>query len=165
MHWTLRLYFLSALLIVLAAPRPGAGQAQNQQPSLTPFRDLFMDLDANSDNAIEKAEVPEPGRKAFERLLSHGDANHNGKLEAGEYRELLRKVNWSRAVSPEQLERRFKNLDRNQDGKLDRQEFQGGPARFSQLDRNGDGYLTRDEIPWLRPIRDINKAQAKKSEP
>src|SRR6516165_1856789 len=76
MHWTLRLYFLSALLIVLAAPRPGAGQAQNQQPSLTPFRDLFMDLDANSDNAIEKAEVPEPGRKAFERLLSHGDANH-----------------------------------------------------------------------------------------
>jgi len=60
-------------------------------------------------------------------------------------------VDWSRAVPPEQLEKRFKNLDRNEDGKLDRREFQGGPARFSQLDRNGDGFFSRDEIPWLNP--------------
>jgi Ca2+-binding EF-hand superfamily protein len=165
MHWTQRLSFLSALSIALVAARPGAGQTPNQQPSPTPFRDLFMDLDANSDHVIETAEVPESGRKAFERLLSHGDTNRNGKLEVAEYRELLQKIDWSRAASPDQLERRFKNLDKNQDGKLDGQEFQGGSARFSQLDRNGDGYLTRDEIPWLRPNAGTSKAQTRKPEP
>ncbi len=61
----------------------------------------------------------------------------------------------------EQLERRFRNLDRNENGKLDRQEFPGGPARFKQLDRNGDGYLSRDEIPWLNPNAAPGKAAAK----
>jgi Ca2+-binding EF-hand superfamily protein len=75
---------------------------------------------------------------------------------------VIQKVDWSRAASPEQLENRFKNLDRSQDGKLDRQEFQGGPARFSQLDRNGDGYLSRDEIPWLNRNAIAGKAQPKR---
>ena len=65
----------------------------------------------------------------------------------------------------EQLEKRFKNLDRNEDGKLDRQEFQGGPARFSQLDRNGDGFLSRDEIPWLNPNAATGKTAPKKLKP
>ena len=124
-----------------------------------------MELDANNDRVIERAEVPEAGRKAFERLLNHGDTNHDGKLEAEEFRDLLQKVDWRRAVPPEQLEKRFKNLDRNEDGKLDRQEFQGGPARFSQLDRNGDGFLSRDEIPWLNPNAATGKTAPKKLKP
>jgi Ca2+-binding EF-hand superfamily protein len=120
-----------------------------------------MELDANDDRVIERAEVPEAGRKAFERLLSHGDANHDGKLTAAEFRDLLQKVDWSRAVPREQLEKRFKNLDRNEDGKLDRQEFPYGPARFNQLDRNGDGFLSRDEIPWLNPDAAAKKAVKK----
>ena len=142
-----------ALLFILVAATIAPGQTPQRQPSPTPFRDLFMELDANNDRVIERSEVPEAGRKAFDRLLNHGDANHDGKLEAEEFRSLLQKVDWSRAASPEQLEKRFKNLDRNEDSKLDRQEFQGGPARFSLLDRNGDGYLSRDEIPWLNPSK------------
>src|SRR5262249_31530459 len=115
-------------------------------------------------------EVPEAGRAAFERILKHGDRNHDGKLEAEEFRELLLSVDFSRAVPPQQREKRFQNLDKNKDGKLDRQEFLGGPARFSQLDRNGDGFLSRDEIPWLNsgrpaPARKPGVAELGKEKP
>ena len=163
MRATRNLTFLFAVSCTLAVATPASGQTPKQPASPTPFRDLFMELDPNNDRVIERAEVPEAGRKAFERLLNHGDTNHDGKLEAEEFRDLLQKVDWSRAVPPEQLEKRFKNLDKNEDGKLDRQEFQGGPARFSQLDRNGDGFLSRDEIPWLNPNAATGKTPAKKS--
>jgi Ca2+-binding EF-hand superfamily protein len=127
------------------------GQSKDPRPPQrpAPLRELFIDLDTNNDGVVEEAEVPGSGLQAFRTLLKYGDANHDGKLEAGEFRSLLTKVNWTRAVPPEQRERRFKSLDRNQDGKLDSSEFQGGPARFAQLDRNQDGLLSRDEIPWL----------------
>lgn len=121
-----------------------AGKAQ----AATPLRDLFLELDANGDRVIEKQEVPESGLKAFDTLLKHGDSNHDGKLEASEYRALLERVNFSRVIPPAQLERRFKSLDKNEDGKLDRQEFPGVSARFDRLDKNGDGVLTRDEMPF-----------------
>ncbi len=155
------LSFLCAFYCTLAVATPVLGQPPRQPANPTPWRDLFMELDANNDQVIERAEVPEAGRKAFERLLSHADGNHDGKLGAEEYRDLLRKVDWSRALPPEQLEKRFKNLDRNEDGKLDRQEFPNGPARFNQLDRNGDGFLSRDEIPWLNPGAAAKKAVKK----
>ena len=86
---------------------------------------------------VEKQEVPEAGLKAFETLLKYGDANHDGKLEAAEYRALLERVNSSRIGSPEQRERRFKSLDKNGDGKLDREEFPGcvGPVRQARQER------------------------------
>ena len=165
MRSTRNLTFRFAVSCTLAVATLASGQTPEQPASPTPWRDLFMELDANNDRVIERAEVPETGRKAFERLLSHGDTNHDGKLEAEEFRDLLQKVDWRRAVPPEQLEKRFKNLDRNEDGKLDRQEFQGGPARFSQLDRNGDGFLSRDEIPWLNPNAATGKTAPKKLKP
>ena len=164
MRTTQRRTFLLTLLLTLTVASLATGQTPNPQTNPTPFRDLFMELDANNDRVIERVEVPESGRKAFDRLLHHGDSNHDGKLEAEEFRELVQKVDWSHAVPPEQLERRFKNLDRNEDGKLDRQEFQGGPARFIQLDRNGDGYLSRDEIPWLNRNAATSKSGPNKPE-
>ncbi|MFC1576348.1 DUF1566 domain-containing protein [Candidatus Omnitrophota bacterium] len=40
-----------------------------------------------------------------------------------------------------------KRLDRNGDGKVSRQEFDGPPQAFSHHDRNKDGYLTENEAP------------------
>jgi hypothetical protein len=144
---------LAALSIAVGCALVAASSAMAQTPKKagkpTPFQDLFLELDANSDRVIELGEVPESAHAAFHRLLKHGDSNHDGKLEATEYRDLLQRVDFGAALTPEQRERRFKNLDKNGDGKLDRQEFQGGPARFDRLDRNGDGILGRDELPWM----------------
>jgi hypothetical protein len=164
--WTLYL----AIVLCAGSTSAALGQAQKKpdgparkHESPTPLRDLFLELDANGDRVIERQEVPESGRGAFDTLLKYGDTNHDGKLEAAEYRNLLQRVNRARAGSPEQRERRFRNLDKNEDGKLDRQEFPGGPARFRFLDKNGDGFLSRDEIPWLNPDAPGGKTAAKKA--
>jgi hypothetical protein len=38
-------------------------------------------------------------------------------------------------------------LDRNNDGKVSPQEFDGPPEHFSGFDRNGDGFITENEAP------------------
>lgn len=162
--------FFAAGCVLVAAPLATA-QTAKKAGNPTPFQDLFLELDANGDRVIELSEVPESAHAAFHRLLKHGDSNRDGKLEVEEYRDLLQKVDFNAALTPEQRERRFKNLDKNGDGKLDRQEFQGGPARFDLLDRNGDGFLGRDELPWMNPSAGTNgpgprakqAARAKKS--
>ncbi len=63
----------------------------NSQPRPMLPRELFEKLDANRDNTITKNEVPPEAMSAFETLLKYGDANHDGKLEAIEFRELLLK--------------------------------------------------------------------------
>jgi len=163
-------FFLS-LTFALALSCVASGQAQkkpdgpmSKPQSPAPLRDLFLELDANGDRVIERDEVPESGRKAFDTLLKYGDTDNDGKLEAAEYRNLMQKINWARVGTPEQRKRRFKNLDKNEDGKLGPDEFQGGIARFHELDRNGDGFLSRDEIPWLSPGAAAGKAAAKKTE-
>ena len=153
---------LFPLTIAVTAQVSAQTPAPKQAPAATPFRDLFIELDANNDRVIERSEVPESARKAFDQLLSHGDSNHDEKLQAEEFRDLLLKVDWRRSVPLEQRERRFKNLDRNGNGKLERDEFPGGPGRFKQLDRNGDGFLSRDEIPWLDPDGASGNAGPKK---
>lgn len=44
-----------------------------------------------------------------------------------------------------------RRLDRDGDGKVSRQEFDGPAQHFSQFDRNQDGYLSQDEAPQGPP--------------
>ena len=44
-------------------------------------------------------------------------------------------------------------LDRNGDGKVSRDEFDGPPEHFGHFDRNGDGYITEDEAAQGPPPR------------
>ena len=44
-------------------------------------------------------------------------------------------------------------LDKNGDGKVSRDEFDGPKDHFSHLDKNGDGYLSEDEAPSGPPSR------------
>jgi Ca2+-binding EF-hand superfamily protein len=44
-------------------------------------------------------------------------------------------------------------LDRNGDGRVSRDEFDGPPEHFNHFDRNGDGYITGDEAAQGPPPR------------
>ena len=51
------------------------------------------------------------------------------------------------ARSPISIEQRFKQYDKNGDGKLDRSELPG--ALFDRLDANKDGFVTEEEAKAL----------------
>jgi Ca2+-binding EF-hand superfamily protein len=144
-----------ALTLVLGLGLVGFALAQAAKNQAEQFRELFLELDANHDNAIEREEVPASARPAFERLLKRGDDNHNGKLEAEEYRAVIQDLRAFNEEAKKKAVARFKSMDRNGDGKVSREEFTGPKERFDQLDRDGDGFLSQQEI--------LSAAQAKKA--
>lgn len=124
--------------------------AEAQQVGGQEFLELFGMLDGNNDMAIERSEVPEKGRAAFDRVLKVIDANGDGRLELTEYRDGLRKARES--AGPGGFNRPgagggqgFAAMDRDGDGKLSKDEFRGPPALFDRLDTDSDGSLSREE--------------------
>jgi hypothetical protein len=49
-------------------------------------------------------------------------------------------------ASARKLDKKFKKLDVNNDGKLSRDEWKGRAKAFDRLDTNHDGVLTKDEL-------------------
>lgn len=78
-----------SVAIVVGVSMVGVTLAQVAKKQVEVLREMFLDLDTNRDNAIEREEVPPSARSSFDRLLKRGDDNKNGKLEAEEYRALV----------------------------------------------------------------------------
>ena len=134
-------------LACLAAPSPARAQA----PDPARFREVFVQLDQNGDTVLERDEIPEAGRDAFDRLLKRGDANKNGKLEADEMRALGRKL--APLADPATLAARFRGMDTDQDGKVARAEFTGVPENFDRIDSDKDGVLSKAEVDsWVETL-------------
>ena len=133
-----------ALLIGLSLVGAALAQVAKKQGAV--FLELFQELDSNRDNIIERSEVPESARASFDQLLKRGDDNHNGKLEAEEYRALLVALRTFTEQAKKQAVTRFKSMDKDGDGKVSRDEFTGPKPRFDVLDRDGDGLVTEQEF-------------------
>lgn len=95
------------------------------------------------------------------------DLNHDGNVTRAEFdtatAQEFSAATKSGALTPDQFYgivaghvrdsavKTFARLDRNKDGKLDRDEFAASELRyFARLDRNGDGVITRDETTTRR---------------
>lgn len=148
--------------IIIGLSIVGVALAQAAKKQAEAFRELFLDLDTNRDGAIERDEVPPSARASFDRLLKHGDDNHNGKLEVEEYRAILVDLrDFSEQAKKKAIER-FKAMDKDGDGKVSRDEFTGPKARFDVLDRDGDGDLTQQELLAGAQAKAAGKAPGKK---
>ncbi len=129
---------------------PSATMAQ--QAGAANFREKFIQLDANGDTSLERDEIPETGRAAFDRLLDRGDSNANGKLDADELRTLAQKVQAVGGPAAGAMAgARLKAMDKDGDGKVSRSEFTGPAPRFTQMDTDKDGQITMKEARLAMP--------------
>jgi Ca2+-binding EF-hand superfamily protein len=135
-----------SVALIVGMSLVGVALAQAAKKQAVPYAELFQELDSNHDNAIERDEVPASARESFDRLLKRGDDNHNGKLEAQEYRSVLQDLRTFSEQAKKKAVERFKAMDKDGDGKVSREEFTGPKPRFDVLDRDGDGFLSQDEF-------------------
>ncbi len=135
------------MLCLLLGPPAVAQERKKAERPVNPL-EVIGQLDANNDKVIERDEVPESGRAAFDRLLKRGDSNENGKLDGEEVRALLTKL---RALTPNAGgSERLRSMDKDDDGKVSRKEFLGPEAIFDRIDANRDGFITEPEARRAR---------------
>jgi Ca2+-binding EF-hand superfamily protein len=100
----------------------------------------FQELDTNHDGRLSRTEQRQGGRG-----LGQMDRNRDGYVTRREYGVQAEDVWSSRATV--RTQRLFRDLDRNRDNRLNRQEWTGDEGRFTRLDRNRDGVLSPNEWP------------------
>ena len=117
----------------------GGGAAQNFAKRLEEFKRNLKAWDADGDGKVTKEEYK--GKAPFERLdrnkdgvLTMADAPGGGKGMGGE------------ALTPEQITARFKEQDKNGDGKIGKDEWPGRPEMFARIDKDGDGAISPQEF-------------------
>jgi Ca2+-binding EF-hand superfamily protein len=132
---------LTVWLAIVATDQQGT--AQQVDPS--GLRERLAELDVNADRVLERDEVPEAGRAAFDRLLKRGDSNQNGKLEADELRALAEQASLAEKPAAAAGER-FRAMDKDGDGKVSKAEFTGPAALFDRLDSDQDGVISRQDF-------------------
>jgi len=107
-------------------------------------------LDRNGDGLVRRNEWP-----GDDRSFNAHDWNRDGLLSGDEIAEAERADAWRRAAddraarsrqAAEAAEKRFTDLDRNRDGRITRDEWNGSRDEFEALDKNSDWVLTRAEM-------------------
>jgi Ca2+-binding EF-hand superfamily protein len=131
---------LTTLAAGSVAPAPALARQEGTPPNP---RAVFSQLDADGDGTVVRDEVPPAGRDAFNRMLKAADGNGDGKIDTEEFRRAGEALRGLAAQAPAA---RFRQADRDGDGRITKAEFPGAPERFARLDRNGDGAIDREEM-------------------
>ena len=115
-------------------------------------------LDRNGDGLVRRNEWP-----GDDRSFNAHDWNRDGLLSGDEIKEAERAEAGRRAAddraarsrqATEAIEKRFTDLDRNRDGRITRDEWNGSRNEFEALDTNSDWVLTRAEMGPPVPTTD-----------
>ena len=107
----------------------------------------FAAMDKDGDKRVSKTEYN--GKLPFEYL----DKNKDGFLDDQDFRtpgggggKFVPGQGAGPAMTADEIAARFKEQDKNGDGKVTKEEFPGATERFARLDKDGDGAITPDEF-------------------
>jgi Ca2+-binding EF-hand superfamily protein len=114
------------------------------------FRDQYRGLDINNDGVITRQEW-----RGSDTSFNRHDLNGDGVISIREANGVGGVVNDILGGGPDSNTNtdttrnyhtsRFSNFDKNDDGIISPQEWDGSTRSFNRLDRNRDGVITRDE--------------------
>jgi Ca2+-binding EF-hand superfamily protein len=125
------------------------------------LQELFADLDANHDGAIDQAELEallETQGLAGQAKLDAYDRDGDGVLDQDEFNEMAQDLGIAAGDlvkdTATTLQELFADLDANHDGAIDQAELEAllkthglaGQAQLDAYDHDGDGVLNQDEF-------------------
>jgi Ca2+-binding EF-hand superfamily protein len=106
--------------------------------------EFFKRMDTNTNGVLDKTEFRGPP-EMFDRI----DADKSGTLTKEEL-QTFRRRQMENVGNPEE---RFKQLDTNTNGVIDKAEFRGPPEFFDRLDTDKSGTITKEELQAARTQR------------
>jgi len=106
----------------------------------------FAKLDKNGDKKVDRSEAKLAAQQHFTEM----DTNNNQIVTKEEAVALMQKKWAEHRPTPEQEAARFKEKDKNQNGKLERSETRMSAEHFDRIDQNHDGGLTAAELKTAR---------------
>ena len=139
--------FVTAIAIGFSGVALSAAAAGPREQQRAQMR--FQAMDENNDGRISRAEW-RGSEQSFKRHDWNGDGVLAGdEVRAGASRQWGEEDDFDAKQRPEfrnWTQRGFTNLDRNNDGRIQRTEWFYDREGFIRADRNGDGVLTQNEF-------------------
>ncbi len=132
--------------------KEGAAAEMEQQSGVPGRGEHFIQkFDKDKDGKVSKDEFPGPAER-FPQMDKNGDGFITAdEVQAG---RPPRMGGIPDGTGPKGMGLNFiRKFDKDNDGKVSKDEFPGPAEHFSNIDKNGDGFVTADEVQAGRPPR------------
>lgn len=126
-------FFISFLLVNNVVMAHDSNRIEKKEKRIAEF---MAKHDKNKDGLVSREEAEDEKIELFSEL----DTNENNALTLSEFSKL------PELMKQKRLAKRFKRLDKNNDGVISNDEFIANMPLFERVDTNSDDFISSDEM-------------------